>query len=276
MAWDLNRIKREVRLIVGLGADAYSDAELEEVIQDYWQVTLPAVLKTESQNTIYRFITRRGLATYPMPEDFVTLSPLAFIDDARLDVTYDSSLLPLEGGYWHTQFISLGDDTQDIFVVTLDEYPDPQSLCVFTNSEVFYWGDPKVKYAYESKTLTVDLERPLARGDSIQVKYRGTKLSTPQWLLIKDRFLTLVPTPSSTWMVEVSGRKRPDRLPSTGDISGVPSEHLDLTVYGSALKILSLVNISDYERIYPVYKRCESVAMAKTYEQLLHTEVLGI
>lgn len=276
MNWDLNRLKTEVRLITGVYNDDISDDTLVEMIQHFWRVTLPATLKLESQKETFRFLTRIGLALYPMPEQFVSLTPQAFIENRNLQVTYDETVLSTSSGHWHTEVIGSGAGTQDIYTHTLSEYPEPQSICVFTNEETVYWGDPRIKYTHETKTILVDLYKTVPKNDHVIIKYRGTRLAAPFWLLVKDHTLTLSPTPGQNYMIEVTGLKRPDPLPFSGDFVNVPEEYMDLVVYGAALKIFALTDSNGYNRIYPIYQQAESVAMSKTHQQLLYTQIQGI
>lgn len=278
MTWNLAKIKAEVRLVTGVYNDDLSDARLLELIQEFWRVTLPARLKLESQKSTYRFLTRRGLSIYPMPESFVSLAPEVFIENAPLLATYDESMLPKTSGHWISETIGTGTGTMDIFTLELQEYAEPTSFCVYSKDQEYFWGDKVLSYNYETKTIHVDLPAPLPTGESLSVKYRATQLGQPTWLLIKDDRLTLIPTPRDSYVVEVSGLKRPDPLPEAKDavFSNIPPEYMNLLVYGVALKIFSLTDTNGYNRILPIYQEAEREAMAKTHQQLLHTPVQGI
>lgn len=278
MTWNLAKIKAEIRLVTGVYNDDLSDARLIELIQEFWRVTMPAKLKLESQKDTHRFLTRKGLSIYPMPQDFVSLSPEAFIENASLAVTYDASVLAKHLGHWYTEFIAEGNGTMDIFTHELKDYAEPTSICIFSKDQEFFWGNKSLSYNYENKSVYIDLPAPLEQGAPLFVKYRQTNLGQPHWLLIQDDRLTLLPTPQDSYMVEVSGLKRPDPLPEGKDASfaNVPPEYMNLLVYGVALKIFSLTDTNGYNRILPIYIEAEKVAMAKTHQQLLYTQVQGI
>lgn len=276
MAWTLDKINGEVRLITGVYSDDIPDDRLNAIIQDYWTVTFPHLIKTESLQEKYRFLTRIGESVYPFPNHFSSLNPIATSEGYIINVSFDSSLLDVLNYQWVEESISVGTGTQRVYNFQLQHYAEPSSLCVFSRGETFFWGDPNFLYFSETKTVSVTLKEPLGSTDRLKVKYRTTSVGRPNWIVVKDQTLTLYPFPDDEYLISISGVKKPDLLPYTGEITGVPPEFFDLIVYGAALKVFSLTDRDAYMKLYPIYKRQESLAMAKTHQQLMYTDVRGL
>lgn len=276
MAWSLEKISREVRLITGVYDDDIPDDRIHSIIQDYWTVTFPHVVKTESLQFKYRFLTKVGASLYPFPKDFISLNPIAMAEGDVVHVSFDSTLLDVLTYNWMEESVALGTGTQRVYNFQLQGPAELNSLCVFSNKETFFWGNPNIQYFPETKTVSVTLTEPLSSTDRLKVKYRTTSSGKPSWIVVKDYSLTLYPFPDDEYFVSISGVRKPDPLPYTGEITTVPPEFFDLIVYGAALKVFSLTDRDAYMKLYPIYKKQESLAMAKTHQQLMYTEVRGL
>lgn len=276
MAWDLDKICREVRLITGVYSDDIPDDRIFSIIQDYWTITFPSLIKTESLQSKHHFLTRVGESSYPFPSHFVSLNPLAVAEDFFVSISYDSSVLDALNYQWLTEFVATGDDSQTSYSFTLSHYAEPSSLCAFTNEESLFFNDSNLSYFPASKTVLITLSNPLGSSDSLRIKYKTTTLGRPSLILVKDQKLTVYPFPDREYFISISGIVRPQLLPYGGPIQNVPIEFFDLIVYGAALKVFSLTDRDAYMKLYPIYKRQESVAMAKTQHQLMYTEVNGL
>lgn len=276
MSWTLEKIKKEVRVITGIYKDDISDDKVEEIIQNFWMVSLPALIKPESYKGVHRFLARRGVSTYPHPTNFTSLSPEAYIESSAINVTYDDRIIPTSGGAWNTESFEQGVKPNETTFIRISDYPAIETVCVYTNSHTFFYGDEEIEYLPETKEVAIRLKDEATLQGPITVKYQSAPLDRPRWLLVKDRYLTLSPTPDADYIVEVQGMEKPEPLPYTDNLDHIPQEFCDLIVYGSALKIFSLLDMNGYQKIYPVYKRYEAIAMSKTYQQLLYTDVRGI
>lgn len=276
MTWSLDKINKEIRLITGVYPTDIPDDRIYSMIQDYWMVTFPSVVKTESLQSKYSFLTRPGVSLYSFPQTFVSLNPLATSENFTISLSYDASLLDVLNYQWHTENITPIDGTQLLYNIVLKYYAEPTSICVFTSQNDYFYGAPNLTYYQESKTISLTLLEPLSPNDFLRVKYKTTNLAPPEWILVKDRSLTLYPIPNQEYIIRISGIRRPQPLPYQGEIEGIPPEFFDLIIYGTALKVLTLTDRDGYLKLYPIYKRQESIAMAKTHQQLLYTEVNGL
>lgn len=276
MAWSLEKIGREVRLITGVYPDDIPDDRIYSIIQDYWTITFPHLIKTESLKSRYRFITKVGAVLYPFPENFVSLNPLATSEGFVVNVSYDSNVFDVLTYRWEEHYVHQISPIQRVYNFQLKNPAEPTSLCVFSEHETFLWGNESLQYFPETNTVSVTLKEPLADTDFLKTKYQTAPSGKPSWIIVKDHSLTLYPFPDDEYMITISGIKKPDPLPYTGEITTVPPEFFDLIVYGAALKVFTLTDRDAYMKLYPIYKKQESLAMAKTYQQLMFSEVRGL
>lgn len=276
MAWTLDKISREVRLITGVYSDDISDDRLKEMIQDFWTISFPAVIKTESLKGHHYLLTRVGKTVYPFPDNFVALNPTAFCDSYSVNVYYDSSILDLVIYNWIEETIPLGEEEKSSFNFQLRHFADPESICVFTNSDALFYQSNQVLYNYETKTISFNLGFDIDNKSFLKVKYKTTQVGRPDTVVVTDSNLFIYPIPDGNYTITIAGVKRPDPLPESMPILNIPLEFFNLIVYGTALKLLSLIDRDAYSQLYPIYKRYESEAMAKTYYQLTYTQTRGI
>lgn len=276
MAWTLEKICSEVRLITGVYADDIPDERIFAMIQDYWTITFPSLIKTESLQSNYHFLTRVGESSYPFPTHFVSLNPLAVAEGFSINLSYNSSVLDLLNYQWVTELVSTGDDSTISYSFTLSYYAEPSSLCAFTNNETLFLNNSNFIYLPQSKSISITLANSLDTTDSLRVKYKTTNLGRPSLILVKDQKLTVYPFPDREYFISISGILRPKPLCCNEEITNIPPEFFDLIVYGSALKLFALTDRDAYMKLYPIYKRQESIAMSKTHHQLMYSEVNGL
>lgn len=275
MAWTLDKIKDEVRIITGIYKDDISDAKVEETIQHFWTVSLPAIIKPEYYKDTYRFLTQKGVSTYKTPDSFTSLSPDALIENLYIKTTFDKGLFSYAEGSWQTESQLAGAQQNQSYVIKLSKHPIPETICVFTKDNTYFYGNKELFYSPNINSVLLTTDAQIQPTEEINIKYQSTSLSRPRLMLITDKYLTLSPIPDGPYVIEIIGMKKPEPLPYEDELD-IPQEFCDLIVYGSALKIFSLVDPSGYDKIYPIYKRYESVAMAKTYQNLMYTTVRGI
>lgn len=276
MTWTLEKICREVRLITGVYSDDLSDDRLKEMVQDFWTVSYPAIIKTESLKGQYYFLTRVGQTEYPFPQNFVSLSPIASCESFLMNVYYDASILDAVIYNWIQEDIPLDAQDKQFFNFQLEHFADPTSICVFSNLKTLFYHSGEVSYDYETKTISFDLGVPINDKSFLRVKYRTTQIGRPDTVIITDSNIIIYPIPNGNYTISISGIKRPDMFPDKAPILNVPLEFFNFIVYGTALKLLSLTDRDAYASLYPIYKRYESEAMSKTYQQLMYTQTRGI
>lgn len=276
MTWTLEKISREVRLITGVYSDDISDARLKEMIQDFWTVSFPALVKTESLKSQYYLLTRIGQTIYPFPNNFVALNPTAFCEGFSVNVYYDTSIFDVVVYSWIEESIPLEDTPKKSFSFELRHFADPTSICVFSKKQTLFSQVDAIQYDYESKTIFFELETPINNTDFLKVKYKTTQVGKPDTLVVTDSKIHIYPIPDGNYTITISGVRRPDPIPETNPIINIPLEFFNLIVYGTSLKLLSLTDRDAYAQLYPIYKRYESEALAKTQYQLMYTQTRGI
>lgn len=276
MAWTLKQIRGEVRLIAGIPSHNIQDDRLNEIIQDFWQVTFPSLVKVQAFKAQCRILTRPGRTHYTLDTPFMALTPIATVQGAPLTVSYDEAILDRLLYNWHEERFESGIGNQRLYTRTLMNPAEVSSLCVYSQEHAYFWGDSRLQYQPETQTLAITIDQPLAATDWLRVKYKSASKGRPQWAIIKENKVIVYPIPDTNYIIDIEGIRKPDPLPYNEEITNVPPEFFDFIVYGSALKILSLIDRSGYERLLPIYRRYEAQAMARTHEHLMYTPVSGI
>lgn len=276
MVWTLERINREVRTVTGIYKDDIQDDRLNEIIQDFWQVSLPSLVKADAFKQQYRLLVRRGQTEYPFPNTFLSLNPVATCEGANVSFSYDQSVLDLFIYNWYEETFDGGIANQKYHTLPLKHPAEVSSICVFSQQQTYFWGDKNLNYSPNNKVISVTLDEPLGTLDWLKVKYRSTNEAPPEWVVIAPSKIIVYPIPNREYVIHIAGIRKPDPLPYTGVISQIQPAFLDLIVYGSALKIFSILDRNGYDKLYPIYQHYESQAMAVTHQNLMFTPVTGL
>lgn len=276
MTWNLERINKEVRTITGLYADDIQDDRLNEIIQDFWRVTFPSLVKADFFKQKYVVLTRKGKAKYVFPDKFHCFNPSALCDSTPLQVTFDEGGLDSLPCKWYEEDIARPDPASNLVVHALRYAPYEASICVFSPTLLWTISSPNLTYAYSNRTISIVLDEPLGPLEPLKVKYLGVDVGHPTRLLVHPNCFELYPVPDKEYVLQIDGIRKPEPLPTVGTVGGVPSEFFDFIVYGSALKVFSLLDRNGYEKLLPIYERYESQAMATTHQHLMYTAVNGI
>lgn len=277
MAWDLERIGKEVRVITGLYSDDIQDDRLYEIIQDFWTVTFPSLVSAEFFNATYKMLTRPGISEYPFPDKFLSLSTKAVCEGSQLKVSYNPIDLDFFSYTWYQEDVSLNQGHNQYLIHNLKFPARETSLCVFTDTTTIFWGDPRIRYTpNKNNEVSIALDQPLGPSEFLIIKYKRATLQRPEWIGICKTALQLHPVPDKQYIIYIQGTQKPTPLPYVGELKGTPCDFFEFIVYGSALKVFSLLDRSGYDKLLPIYKRYEAQAMARTHKQLMYTITRGV
>lgn len=271
----LDDICEQVRLLVGTCKDDIPEAQIEGIVQDFWTISFPALIKTQDQKGIYTFVVRPGVSVYPYPDNFFDLNPPADCEGGSLKIVYGASTISHCNYYWIHEDFPKGTDKQKLYTLNLKSYAEPTGIVVFSDKYAYTWGNERLKYFPEKRTVSIELENPIPQNDRLRVRYMTTVAARPEILYLSQDSITVYPIPDRVYVISVAGIRRPDPLPYQKNIQ-IPSEYFDLIVYGSALKLAATIDLNFYATLYPLYLKAQRLAMAKTYNHLSLTPVTGI
>lgn len=120
---------------------------------------------------------------------------------------------------------------------------------------------------YETGALVVNFTTAPASTATIYAKYQGYQANRPQGVMFYENQFTLRPVPDQVYQIRMQGFILPNQLVNDDDTPAQP-EWGPLIAYGAALDIFSdRGDQSNYDMIYPVFKRYENVALSRSIQQ---------
>lgn len=271
----LDDICEQVRLLVGTCKDDIPESQIEGIVQDFWTISFPALIKTQEQKGVYTFVIRPGVTIYDYPDHFFDLNPPAECEGYPLKISYGEGSVSVGHYYWVTESFPKGTDKQKLYTLNLKSFAEPAGIVVYSGKYAYTWGNERLKYYPEQRTVSIELENPIPQNDQLYVKYMSTVAARPEILYLSQDSITVYPIPDRVYVATIAGIRRPDPLPYQKNIH-IPSEYFDLIVYGSALKLAATIDLNFYASLYPLYLKAQRLAMAKTYNHLSITPVTGL
>lgn len=265
----------QVRILVGACRDDISESKIEDVVQNYWTVSFPALIRTDERKGSFFFVCKKGISSYPFPEKYFDLNPPAFCEGYNLKVVYDSIVLTSLDHYWEQQILDKDPAATTIYSTILKYSPHIDSIVVFSDENSYTYDDPEVSYDPSSRELVVDLQFSSRPITSLQVKYAYVEENRPEYIFITPSKIELYPTPDADYLISLAGIKRPEPLPYKGVVS-IPQEYIDVIIYGAALKLIAPIDMNYHNTLYPVFLDKKRLAMARTHHHLSFKLVQGI
>jgi hypothetical protein len=121
---------------------------------------------------------------------------------------------------------------------------------------------------YQTGAFNIAFNSPPPASATIYAKYQGYQPNRPQGMLFFQNQFTFMPIPDQVYTVRMQGYVNPNPLAKPGDIPSLP-EWGPLIAYGAALDIFSdRGDVETYDRYYPIFKRYENIALARTVQQM--------
>lgn len=135
-----------------------------------------------------------------------------------------------------------------------------QSLGILT-------GDGAGSINYVTGAFNVTFNAPPASSATIYDKYQAYEPARPQGVLFYNNVFTFRPIPDQVYAITMQGYVSQTQLSSSSP-SPVFSEWGELIAFGAALEIfLDRGDLVAYANFYPILKRYENVALARTVQQ---------
>lgn len=120
---------------------------------------------------------------------------------------------------------------------------------------------------YQTGAFNIAFNSPPPASATIYAKYQGYQPNRPQGMLFFQNQFTFMPIPDQVYTVRMQGYVNPNPLANPGDLPSLP-EWGPLIAYGAALDIFSdRGDVETYDRYYPIFKRYENIALARTVQQ---------
>jgi len=121
---------------------------------------------------------------------------------------------------------------------------------------------------YQTGAFNIAFNSPPPASATIYAKYQGYQPNRPQGMLFFQNQFTFMPIPDQVYTVRMQGYVNPNPLAKPGDLPSLP-EWGPLIAYGAALDIFSdRGDVETYDRYYPIFKRYENIALARTVQQM--------
>lgn len=128
-------------------------------------------------------------------------------------------------------------------------------------------GDGIGTINYVTGAYNVSFDFAPLNGSTIYNKYQGYQPTRPQGVLFFNNQFTFRPVPDQVYQIQMQGYINPTQLTNLADIPLLP-EWGQLIAYGAALDIFSSRgDLDNYNRYFPILKRFENVALARTVQQ---------
>jgi len=120
---------------------------------------------------------------------------------------------------------------------------------------------------YQSGAYVVIFTNPPSSSSTIYAKYQGFAPNRPQGVLFFNNQFTFMPVPDQVYSIRMQGYLKPIALNNASDTPTL-QEWGQLIAYGGALDRFSDTgDLENYNRYYPILKRFENVALARTIQQ---------
>ena len=128
-------------------------------------------------------------------------------------------------------------------------------------------GDGSGTINYTTGAFSVTFNSPPTSSATIYDKYQAYEPARPQGVLFYNNQFTFRPIPDQVYAITLQGYVTTTQLIADGD-SPVFSEWGQLIAYGASLDIFSdRGDVGSYGIYYPIFKRYENVALARTVQQ---------
>lgn len=120
---------------------------------------------------------------------------------------------------------------------------------------------------YFTGQFSLVFNSPPPASATIYSKYQGYAPNRPQGVLFFNNQFTFAPVPDQVYTIRMQGYINPNPLVNPGDMPTLP-EWGPLIAYGASLDIFSdRGDVENYDRYYPILKRHENIALARTVQQ---------
>lgn len=284
--WNLLAIQNKVRNITGSPSeDQLSTSVLNDYINNYYVYLMPFELKEQIQLDFLDFKTLPYQDTYAFPGNFLTDQPMAYADGYPLIFYQDPDVFyqdwPQE---YATDNLATGDGVTSSFTGGLQDPPVIAGSLFITdgvqiaqdNGQGEFTGDVTSggSIDYITGDYTVNFLNPPSDQATIYARYQGYQPQRPQGVLFFANKFIFRPIPGQVHAIRMQGYINPDQLQNLTDTPVLP-EWGQLIAYGASLDIFSdRGDIESYNQYWPLLKRFENVALARTVQQMQASQTI--
>lgn len=121
---------------------------------------------------------------------------------------------------------------------------------------------------YATGAYNIDFNDPPLNNAAIYAKYQGYQANRPQGVLFFQNQFTFQPVPDQVYQIRMQGYINPLALLQNADTPTL-QEWGPLIAYGASLDIFAdRGDLENYNRYYPILKRYENVALARSVQQM--------
>lgn len=281
MGWTLADIKTKVRNLTGSpSTDQLDETTLTNYINNYYIFSMPFELKEQITLEFLDFKTLPNIDTYSFPINFLTDQPMAYADGFPLIFYQDPDVFYQD---WPQQYatdsLATGNGSQVNFTGGLQNPPViPGTLFITDGLQIAqdnglgqFTGDvaapPSGSIDYITGAFNVTFLAPPVSSATIYGKYQGYQPDRPQGVLFFQNTFTFRPIPDQVYAIRMQGYIQPTSL-TVNSQTPIQEEWGQLIAYGASLDIFSdRGDLGNYNEYYPLLKRFENVALARTVQQ---------
>jgi len=295
--WTLANIRNKVRQVTGrFSLDDMSNDELDDRINKFYQLTLPAEVKLEQKLVFYSFLTTANQAYYTVPDTtYTNYVPPATANNFQMDWYQDPAIFnqnSLNGMLQYTFSTPwTGDGATVTFTETITNTPImPGSITITDNTENFPvdilavstdWTTADVTLTgsaggtatvnYDTGAISVTFAAAPADGQTIYLNYVLFDPGRPQSILYFQNEFKLLPVPDQAYVIKMQAYKMMDALEDATDTPEL-NEWGPCIAYGTARDIFADYGENDaYMETTALYKEQVSYILTRTEQDLLNT-----
>lgn len=278
--WTYADIDQKVRNLTGSPSTDQIDATtMSNYINNYYVYTMPFELKEQIQLefldfkitpgvNVYDFSTVGGLFLTDQPGAYADGFPLIFYQDPDIfyqDFPQQYATDNVGTGNGVTITFTGGAQNPPIIIGTFFITDGTQVLQ--DNGLGVLTGNGVGTINYITGAFTATFTNPPPASATVYCKYEGYQPNRPQGVLFFNNQFTFMPVPDQVYQIRMQGYIKPLQLTLTTDTPTL-QEWGQLIAYGAALDIFSdRGDLDNYNRYYPILKRYENVALARTVQQ---------
>jgi hypothetical protein len=309
--WQLSEIIAEFRGITGRPANVFlnvpdanaqfTDAQIVQLINYYYQYVLPKELKIFWGYTNYQFYAQANIDQYVAPSNFQQLNPQVSADGWPLSWYIDPGLFYQDyPQHENKQTVANGNGALNSFSFQVSAYPvlpgsvyvtdgtqvaqdngngsffDPNSPSVPLPGSINYIAGTVAGLGFTSApaanaTITCTYYTYLANRPQAILFYKQSPLSSAtQAALAAANMFVLRPVPDQPYLIKMSGIQLPAPMVNYTDVP-FRADLGPLIALGAALHMFKLYGqLDQYAQFMPEYLRFKDVCMQDTYELYLY------
>lgn len=300
--WTLQNIETEVRGITGRpDVSMMSKAQLDNIINFYYQNVLPKELKIFWGYTYFQFYTQANVDQYVAPANFQTFNPQVWASGWPIEWYISPDLFyqdyPQQQNF---TVVATGTGSLNSFTFQIPAFPiiigslyvtdgtqiaqdnglggfvDPNNGNAPLAGTINYVNGTVVGLAFPvppaaNTNITQSSQTYMANRPQGILYFKSAPLAdaTPAAISNTDMFV-LRPVPDQVYQIKLQGIQVPPALVNNNDVPFRPDLG-PLIALGASLHIFKLFNQMDqYAQYVPEYNRFKDVSMQDTYEELLY------